>query len=96
VFIELVDALRCPRAHEESWLVLAMSRIEGRHIQEGALGCPVCHAEYPIHEGIVDLRLDDEWTRSMDTTDRRAVAALTSPLMSRYHYRLARPVTSGH
>jgi len=60
VFIELVDALRCPRAHEESWLVLAMSRIEARHIQEGALGCPVCHAEYPIHEGIVDLRLDDD------------------------------------
>jgi uncharacterized protein YbaR (Trm112 family) len=59
VFIELVDALRCPRTHEESWLVLAMSRIEARHIQEGALGCPVCHAEYPIHHGIVDLRLDD-------------------------------------
>jgi len=58
VFIELVDALRCPRTHEESWLVLAASRIEARHIQEGALGCPVCRAEYPIREGIVDLRLD--------------------------------------
>jgi len=30
VFIELVDALRCPRAHEESWLVLATSRIRRR------------------------------------------------------------------
>jgi len=59
VFIELVDALRCPRAHEESWLVLATSRIRARHIQEGALGCPVCRAEYPIRAGIVDLRLDD-------------------------------------
>ena len=43
----------------------------------------------------VDLRLDDEWTRAMDTTDCRAVAALTSPLKERYHYRLHRPVTSG-
>ena len=58
MFIELVDALRCPRTHEESWLVLAASRIEARHIQEGALGCPVCRAEYPIRDGIVDLRLD--------------------------------------
>ncbi|MFL5617025.1 MAG: hypothetical protein ACJ79A_01365 [Gemmatimonadaceae bacterium] len=59
MFIELVDALRCPRTHEESWLVLATSRIEQRHIVEGRLGCPVCRAEYPIRAGIVDLRLDD-------------------------------------
>jgi len=58
MFIELVDALRCPRTHEESWLVLATSRIAARHIQEGTLGCPVCRAEYPISDGIVDLRLD--------------------------------------
>ena len=58
MFIELVDALRCPRPHEESWLVLAASRIEARHIQQGTLGCPVCRAEYPIDDGIVDLRLD--------------------------------------
>jgi uncharacterized protein YbaR (Trm112 family) len=58
MFIELVDALRCPRTHEESWLVLATSRIEARHIREGMLGCPVCRAEYPIRDGIVDLRLD--------------------------------------
>ena len=58
MFIELVDALRCPRTHEESWLVLATSRIEARHIREGTLGCPVCRAEYPIRAGIVDLRLD--------------------------------------
>ena len=58
MFIELVDALRCPRPHEESWLVLAATRIEARHIQEGALGCPVCRAEYTIRDGIADFRLD--------------------------------------
>ena len=36
----------------------------------------------------VDLCLDDEWTRNMGSGDRRAVAALTSPLLSHYHYRL--------
>ena len=60
MFIELVDALRCPRPHEESWLVLAASRLEYRHVRAGTLGCPVCHAEYPIRDGIVDFRLADD------------------------------------
>ncbi len=55
----------------------------------------------PIHLGVnhtvagnpsrldrtVDLRLDDEWTRNMEAGDRRAVVALTSPLLSHYRYR---------
>jgi hypothetical protein len=56
LFIELVDALRCPVSHEESWLVAATTRMESRHIVEGTLGCPVCAAEYPIHNGVVDFR----------------------------------------
>src|SRR6476469_8084211 len=56
MFIELVDALRCPNAHEETWLVAAALRMEARHIVEGTLGCPVCGAEYPIHDGVVDFR----------------------------------------
>ena len=76
MFIELVDALRCPRPHEESWLVLAMSRIEARHIQEGTLGCPVCHAEYRISEGIVDLRLDDSARAPVRTGETRQAPGL--------------------
>jgi uncharacterized protein YbaR (Trm112 family) len=56
MFIELVDALRCPVAHEESWLVAAADRMEARHIVDGTLGCPVCAAEYPIRNGVVDFR----------------------------------------
>jgi uncharacterized protein YbaR (Trm112 family) len=56
MFIELVDALRCPAAHEESWLVASATRTEARHIVEGMLGCPVCRAEYPIRRGVVDFR----------------------------------------
>jgi len=66
MFIELVDALRCPNEHEESWLVLASTTLEDRHIREGVLGCPVCLAEYPIRAGIVDFR------RERETTIRRA------------------------
>jgi uncharacterized protein YbaR (Trm112 family) len=53
VFVELIDQLRCPRPHEESWLVASATHTEGRDIMQGVLGCPVCLAEYPIVEGIV-------------------------------------------
>jgi uncharacterized protein YbaR (Trm112 family) len=53
VFIELVDDLRCPRPHEETWLVASAVRMEERDIIEGTLGCPICHAEYPIRDGTV-------------------------------------------
>jgi uncharacterized protein YbaR (Trm112 family) len=56
MFIELVDVLRCPVPHEESWLVASAKRMEFRHIVEGTLGCPVCQAEYPVTRGVVDFR----------------------------------------
>ena len=45
MFVEIIDLLRCPNAHAESWLVAAAARTVGRHIVEGTLGCPVCEAE---------------------------------------------------
>jgi len=56
MFIELIDVLRCPTAHEESWLIVAAGQMEARHIVSGTLGCPVCAAEYSIDQGVVDLR----------------------------------------
>jgi uncharacterized protein YbaR (Trm112 family) len=53
VFIDLVDDLRCPRPHEETWLVASADRTEGREIIRGTLGCPICRAEYPIRDGVV-------------------------------------------
>lgn len=35
--------------------MLAARRTEERHVLEGTLGCPVCRAEYPIHDGIADF-----------------------------------------
>lgn len=51
MFIELVDSLRCLNPHEETWLVAAASRMDGRHIVDGILGCPVCRREYAIRDG---------------------------------------------
>lgn len=55
MFIELVDILRCPRAHEETWLVAAVSTFHGRHIATGSLGCPICKTQYPVVDGAADF-----------------------------------------
>lgn len=55
MLLELVDTFRCIRPHEDSWLVAAAYRIDGRHLMEGVLGCPVCRTEYPVRDGVVDF-----------------------------------------
>ncbi len=57
--VELLDKLRCLNAHEDSHLVVTTAVTVRRHIREGLLGCPVCKAEYPIHEGVVDYGFND-------------------------------------
>lgn len=53
MFIPLVDVLRCVRPHAETWLVASIDEVVERDIVTGALGCPVCLAEYPIRNGVV-------------------------------------------
>lgn len=52
MFTELIDTLRCPNPHEDSWLVASSTRSEARHIIEGTLGCPICRASFAIVDGI--------------------------------------------
>jgi uncharacterized protein YbaR (Trm112 family) len=49
--IEMIDLLRCPREHEETWLVAAFKKMDGRFVVEGTLGCPICRASYDITDG---------------------------------------------
>jgi uncharacterized protein YbaR (Trm112 family) len=86
----LVDLLRCPTLHDETWLVASIARAENRDIVEGTLGCPICHAEYLIREGVVEF--DASMTRApfapgsefeatrlaaaLELTEARTVAAL--------------------
>ncbi len=52
MFIELVDLLRCPRDHDDTWLVAAIYEKADRDIITGMLGCPICSATYPIRDGV--------------------------------------------
>jgi uncharacterized protein YbaR (Trm112 family) len=55
--IELIDLLRCPKDHEETWLVAALSAVQDRFVIKGKLGCPVCGASYSISKGVADLQI---------------------------------------
>lgn len=53
MLIELIDRLRCPNDHEETWLVAAAERTEHRRLVDATLGCPVCAAEFVVRGGTV-------------------------------------------
>jgi len=90
MFIPLVDILRCPNPHDDTWLVASIDRAEARDIVHGTLGCPKCLAEYPIRDGVV--RFSDRVPRpplravreedairlaaALDLTDARMTAVL--------------------
>ena len=78
MFIELIESLRCPRPHEDSWLVGAFDTVVDRHVRAGRLGCPVCRAEYPIVNGTVwfDPEPAAELHTDRDATSIDADAAL--------------------
>ena len=57
MFVELLEALRCPRPHDESALVVAAGRMVDRHILDGTLGCPECGAEFKIVNGITQFEI---------------------------------------
>ena len=52
--IELTDHLRCPADHPEQFMVLLPSRMEGRRVVSGELGCPVCGAVITLDQGVAD------------------------------------------
>ena len=54
MFIELTDHLRCPADHPEQFLVLLPSRMDGRRVLTGELGCPVCGTVVQLADGIAD------------------------------------------
>jgi len=83
VFIELTEYLRCPNDHEDAYLVLATGAMAGRCIRYGTLGCPVCHAEFPIVKQIArfgDARRRDPPDGPLPPVeDVQAVLGLESP-----------------
>ncbi|MEY4856524.1 MAG: hypothetical protein RLZZ97_1354 [Gemmatimonadota bacterium] len=49
---DLLDALRCPGTHEESWLVAMVLEASGSSLLVAELACPVCGAEFRVVNGI--------------------------------------------
>ncbi len=80
MFTELIDTLRCPNAHEDSWLVATSTRNEGRHIVEGRLGCPICRATFVIAGG--EARFGDASVApTLDVFDDDAAFRLAAQLL---------------
>jgi uncharacterized protein YbaR (Trm112 family) len=85
VLLALVDVLRCPMSHDESSLVLSVVTWKDGQVQHGALGCPLCHARFPIVESETDFTPGRETVRHLDrdgTVDPVRLAAqlsLTEP-----------------
>ena len=57
--LDLVDHLRCPREHlgldGTVALVCVPVRIDGRILHEAMLGCPTCHAQFAVIDGVMVL-----------------------------------------
>jgi uncharacterized protein YbaR (Trm112 family) len=52
VFLEVTEILRCPRVHDESFVVCVAYAMDGRQVARGVIGCPVCQEEFPITDGV--------------------------------------------
>lgn len=52
---DLLDALRCPAPHDESWLVAVVTRADGRLLWEADLACPVCASEFTVRRGVASF-----------------------------------------
>lgn len=55
MFLEITEILRCPRAHDESFVVCVADAMDGRQVARGVIGCPVCRAEFAIVDGVVEF-----------------------------------------
>lgn len=54
----LTDVLVCPRCGPPAGLIVMADRMAGRRVLAGVLGCPNCHENFPVQEGVADLRLE--------------------------------------
>ncbi len=91
-----------PRGHAAAMLRHADHRLDDPElgfIGEGHVELAVNHtvAGNPMrfHQGPLDLRADDQWSRAMPRRQRLVVTAITWPLLLRYGYRLGGSGTPG-
>ena len=101
---DLLDALRCPGTHEESWLVAKVLEANGPTLLVAELACPVCGAAFRIDDGVAyfaDLapiaRHPPAWPTEPYTSDMvLRLAALLGVAESRFPVGLVGLETAGH
>lgn len=76
MFSELTEFLCCPRDHVEAHAVCLPLEMAGRDVVRGVVGCPVCQAEYPIADGVVDF------AEGTSAPVRRCAGALSAPALA--------------
>lgn len=57
MFFEVVELLACPHCGPAHGLVLLVEEMGERRVHSGQLGCPNCKRDYPVSEGVADLRI---------------------------------------
>jgi len=93
MFIELIDALRCPADHPASSLVAALDRVENRDVIRGMLGCPVCRSEFQIRDGalwMVTNAMPGPATRAIHPTEDALRLAASLDLRSETGFAILR------
>jgi uncharacterized protein YbaR (Trm112 family) len=80
MFIEALDQLRCPREHEDSWLVAKFLEMRDRDLWSGELGCPVCEARYAVRDGVVLFESSVAPVTSLDPPGEAEVIATAAML----------------
>lgn len=53
MYVDLIDRLRCPNDHADTWLVATATRTAHRRLIEATLGCHECGAEFEVLDGEV-------------------------------------------
>ncbi len=75
--VEMLDE----RVDPDAYSFIADGRVR-LGVNHTVMGNPV-----RMHQGSLQLRLDDEWRSAMSPGQRRIVSLLTGPLLRRYGYR---------
>ena len=81
MYIDLTDHLRCPASHPEAFLVLLPSRMDGRRVVAGELGCPVCGLVIELQNGVAGWEgaVPSEGTTGLTPEAIAAFLGLTGP-----------------
>lgn len=93
MFIELIDAIRCPADHPPSALVAAFDTIVERDVISGMLGCPVCRSEFQITKGelwLVTTAMPSPATRALNPEEDALRLAASLDLRSETGFAILR------